>query len=75
MVNDETALAIKTYCLAIIAAVSGATGFNLAQWDLVLGIAFKLLGCVSTILIIIINWNSLVAKLKESSLFSKKKKE
>lgn len=74
MVQEDTALTIKTVCLAVVAAVSGATGFNLAQWDLVLGVAFKGLGCISTILIIIINWGSLVEKLKNSTLFKKKEK-
>lgn len=73
MIQDHTALAIKTYCLAIIAAASGITGFNLAQWDLILGIIFKLLGCISTLLIIIINWSSLIKMIKGSNIFKKKK--
>jgi hypothetical protein len=70
---QDTDLAIKTTCLAIVASVSAVSGFNLAQWDLVLGMLFKALGCISTVVIIIINWKTLVERIKESSIFGKKK--
>lgn len=63
--NEDTALAIKTFCLAIIATVSGVGGYNVGQWDILLGMAFKLLGCVSTMFIIVINWNAFRDRIKK----------
>jgi hypothetical protein len=70
---QDTELAVKTFCLVIIATASGVTGFNLAQWDLILGMIFKGLGCVSTILIITINWKTFFEIFKKIKPINNKK--
>ena len=72
MIHDAE-LAVKTGCLVVIAAASGITGFNLAQWDIILGLIFKGLGCISTFLIIVINWKTFFEIVKKIKITGTKK--
>lgn len=63
---------IKTFILGFITIITGITGFTLGNVDLVINILFKTAGLISTILIIVINWDSFLTKINIKKIKEKK---
>jgi len=70
---QETGHPSATIVVGAIAIISGITGLSLNSVHMVLGIILEVLSILSVTMVVIINWEAALSKLKD--IFSKKKEQ